>query len=174
MTLRTAVVVGVAAASLLTGCGGGSSPPAAGGGASRNTDERSALLTVARCMREHGYPSFPDPVVDAQGRWGFPDSQNRKAPAACERIVRQVKSRVGRARGDRNGTVSAADISRARSFARCMREHGVADFPDPDARGTFNMPARLRPPNGASLLRAPERACKQYMPTKGIRVAEGP
>ena len=173
MTLRTVVVVGVAAVSLLTGCGGGSGPPAGGGTASRNTDERSALLAVSRCMREHGYPSFPDPVERSQGGWAFPDSApNRKAPAACERIVRQAKSN-GRATGDRK-QVSAADVAKARSFARCMREHGVSDFPDPDAHGTFNMPVRLRPPNKASLLRGPEQKCKQYMPSKGIRVAGGP
>jgi hypothetical protein len=175
MTLRTAVVVGLAGASLLTGCGGGSGAPAGGGTASRNTDARAALLTISRCMREHGYPSFPDPVVDSHGVWGFPDSaQNRgKAPAACDRIVRQAKARIGRTGGDRK-QLSAADVARARSFARCMREHGVSDFPDPDAHGTFIMPARLRPTNGASVLRAPERACRQYMPKKGIRVAGGP
>jgi hypothetical protein len=174
MTLRTAVVVGMAGASLLTGCGGGSGPPAGGGTASRNTDERAAFLAVSRCMREHGHSSFPDPVEDSQGHWNFPASgqNNQKAPAACEQIVRRAKS-SNRNTGDRK-QVSAADIAKARSFARCMREHGVSDFPDPDARGTFVMPARLQPPSAARLLRGPERACRQYMPSKGIRVAGGP
>jgi hypothetical protein len=188
MTLRTVVVAGVAAVLLLTGCGGGSGGPAgggtagggtagggtAGGGtASRNTDERSAFLAVARCMREHGYPSFPDPVVDSQGHWNFPASgqDHQNAPAACEQVVRRAKS-SHRNTGDRK-QMSAADIARARSFARCMREHGVSDFPDPDASGGFLMPARLRPPNGAALLRGPERACRQYIPSKGIKDAGG-
>jgi hypothetical protein len=87
-------------------------------------------------------------------------------------MARQAKSQ-GRGTGDRK-EMSAADVAKARSFARCMREHGVSDFPDPDARGRFSMPARLRPPNGASLLRGPERACRQYIPKKGIVIAGGP
>jgi hypothetical protein len=55
-----------------------------------------------------------------------------------------------------------------------MREHGVADFPDPDERGRFNLPARLQPPNGPALLASQERACRQYMPKKGIAVTGGP
>jgi hypothetical protein len=174
MTLRTVILGGMAAASLLTGCGG-SGGSAARDGASSNTDERSALLEVSRCMREHGYPSFPDPVADSRGAWGFPESSQipRESPAACERVARQAKSRIHRSGGDRK-QLSAGDIAKARSFARCMREHGVSDFPDPDARGGFRMPARLRPPNGASVLRVPERACRQYMPKKGILVAGRP
>ena len=164
----------MAGASLLTGCGGGAGAASGGEGASRNTDERSAFLAVSRCMREHGSPNFPDPVVNSQGDWDFPASaqNSQEAPAACDQIVRQAKSLRKRTTGDRK-QLSAADIAKARSFARCMREHGVADFPDPDAHGSFLMPARLQPPNGARLLRAPERECRQYMPSKGIRVAGG-
>jgi hypothetical protein len=173
MTLRTVIVGGMAAASLLTGCGGGSAAPSGRDSASRSTDVRAAFVAVSRCMREHGYPNFPDPVENSNGDWGFPESSQipRRSPAACSQVARQAKTLGGRGK---NAQASAADIARARSFARCMREQGVADFPDPDARGSFNLPARLRPPNGPALLRAPEQACRQYMPKKGIAVTGGP
>jgi hypothetical protein len=167
-------VVAVAAASLLIGCGGGSDAPTGGTPSARNTDERSALLAVARCMRTNGYPAFPDPVEDEHGGWGFPASaqDHRKAPAACTQLVRRAKS--GGNRGEDAKQLSAADVAKARSFARCMREQGLADWPDPDASGTFNLPARFHTPNAKRLLLAQERACRQYMPGKGIRVTGPP
>jgi hypothetical protein len=173
MTLRTVIAGGIAAAALLSGCGGGSSSPPSRDSASRNTDVRAAFLAVSRCMREHGYPRFPDPVQNPEGDWTFPDSgQNpRQTPAACDQIARTAKTRGAGGKGRHSST---ADIALARGFARCMREHGVADFPDPDETGGFRMPARLRPPNGAAILRAPEQACRQYIPKKGVRVQGGP
>jgi hypothetical protein len=173
MTLRTMIAGGIAAAALLSGCGGSSAPPSRDS-ASRNTDVRAALLGVSRCMREHGYPRFPDPVQNPQGDWTFPESSQipRRGPTACDSIARSAKTLAGR--GGKRRNVSAADIALARGFAKCMREHGVADFPDPDEKGGFRMPARLRPPNGTSILRGPEQSCRQYMPKKGVRVDGGP
>jgi hypothetical protein len=31
----------------------------------------------------------------------------------------------------------------ALAYARCMRAHGVPDFPDPDSNGTFNLPSSV-------------------------------
>lgn len=161
----------MAAASLLIGCGGGSGAAPRGDRSAGSTDGRAALLEVARCMRANGYPAFPDPVENDHGDWDFPASvpDQQKAPAACEQIVRRAKSRGGGGKGPKQ--FSAADLAKARSFAKCMREHGLADWPDPDAHGTFVLPTRLQPPNGKRLVVAQERACKQYMPGKGIQVA---
>ena len=141
---------------LLAGCGGDS-----GGQAGREspagTDERSALLQVARCMRAHGYPTFPDPI-ELNGAWGFPDSapNPQQRPAACERFVRQAK-------GDDGGT-SAADMAKLRSFAQCMRREGVADWPDPDADGAFPLPTRLQGQTGKRLVAPHATACQRYIP----------
>jgi hypothetical protein len=158
MTLRTVLICGVAAVALLAGCGGDSGGQTGPDSAS-GTDQRSALLQVARCMRAHGYPNFPDPV-EMSGEWGFPDSapNPQQRPAACERFVRQAK-------GD-DGPVSAADMAKLRSFAQCMRREGVADWPDPDAEGAFPLPTRLRGESGKRLVRAQTMACQRYIPER--------
>jgi hypothetical protein len=126
-------------------------------------------LEVARCMRAHGYPSFPDPVQDEQGRWRFPDSapQTQRQPPACSQLARRAKSLLG---GAKPAKLSAAEMAKLRALARCMREQGLSDWPDPDAEGRFNLPTRLLPPNGPRLTAPYERACRQYMPSDGIRV----
>jgi hypothetical protein len=156
MTLRKVLVGGVAAVSLLAGCGGDSGGQTGPDRAS-GTDERSALLQVARCMRAHGYPSFPDPI-ELNGAWGFPASapNPQQRPAACERFVRQAK-------GD-DGPVSAADMAKLRSFAQCMHREGVADWPDPNPEGAFPLPTRLQGLTGKRLVAAPATACQRYIP----------
>src|SRR5689334_10897358 len=46
------------------------------------------------------------------------------------------------------GDNAAADHEQAVKFAECMRNHGVAGFPDPDASGTFTVDGVL---NGSKL-----------------------
>ena len=156
---------------MLAGCGGGGSgDPTSGARATGATAQRAALLKVARCYRTHGYPIFPDPI-EINGRWGFPDSapRFRRDPPACLPLARSAKS----LNAEKGPKVSAADIAKLRSFARCMRQHGVADWPDPDAKGAFDLPARLRGANGKPRLLSQTRACRQYLPSKGILVPAG-
>jgi hypothetical protein len=168
MTLRTVLICGVAALSLLAGCGGDSGRQGGHDNAA-TTSERSALLAVARCMRAHGYPSFPDPIEFASGGWGFPASapNPREGPAACDRAVRQGKQT------ETEGRVSAADMAKLRSYAQCMRREGVADWPDPDADGSFRLPTRLTGTNGKRPVQAQAEACQRYFPEGGINVAPG-
>jgi hypothetical protein len=173
MNLRTAAVVGLALTSLVAGCGGGSdrtsggSDGTSGSGHASTTDPRAALLEVARCYRSHGYANFPDPV-EMNGRWGFPDSapRVRRDPPTCLQLARSAKELIG----GKAPKLSTAEIARLRSFAGCMRQHGVADWPDPDPDGEFRLPARLMGPNGKPRLLPQTRACRAYLPEKGILV----
>jgi hypothetical protein len=59
---RAAMPAAVAGTALLTtACGGGSSPAVAGSTAYQKG------LAFAQCMRSHGLPNMPDPVVNANG-----------------------------------------------------------------------------------------------------------
>ena len=62
---------------------------------------------------------------------GTPEPPER-ALRACQPIVDRLPPA---ARGAE--TRPAADIPALVRFARCMREHGLADFPDPKADGIF-------------------------------------
>ena len=52
-----------------TGGGGGSAAPSPTHGPAPQ-----ALADAARCMRDNGYPEWPDPVRYEDGHWGWPDS----------------------------------------------------------------------------------------------------
>lgn len=105
-----------------------SSPPA---------DRGVVFRQFAQCVRDHGDPSFPDPTVDAQGNPQLPDGVQKPASAvmqACGSILNQVPAQN---RSDQ------PDPAAMRRFAQCMRDHGVSDWPDPDAEGYFHFPPEL-------------------------------
>ena len=88
-------------------------------------------------MRSHGVTGFPDPHVRTNGNevmvvQGLPPSavaspHFKSAQRACRGIVP----------GPGNGPRSEQPGHRAAllAFARCMRGHGVSDFPDPNPQG---------------------------------------
>jgi hypothetical protein len=151
----------------LAGCGGDRSPHPAASPTPSAVDDRTALLQVAACFRSHGYPNFPDPVQDKDGQWIFPDSAGNPQASACDALKRQNKQR------QRQERPSAADMAKLRQVARCMREHGVPDWPDPYEDGSFLLPPRLQPqdmhPENNATMRAAYDACSKYAPSGGIR-----
>ncbi|GAA4504500.1 hypothetical protein GCM10023191_058870 [Actinoallomurus oryzae] len=172
MTLRMALA-GLALASLLTGCGGGhghsaSSTPATSGarqGAARGNDA-ALWRQLAACLRRHGVPNFPDPVQDPSGSWGPPANTSKppqSAMTACKSIANQLPGR--------RPAASAGDMAKLRRFAQCMRAHGVSDWPDPKADGSFDLPQRLRA--GKQVFKTQLAACRQYMTGGQILVSGG-
>jgi hypothetical protein len=121
------VVVSVLAA----GCGGSSTPPAT----TTTTPTAGGALAYARCMRSHGVAGFPDPtggnnklaIVSALKAVG--DSQAQASTAACEHV------NDGTPGTGPSATQSQARTSALLAFARCMRQRGLANFPDPTPSG---------------------------------------
>jgi hypothetical protein len=98
-------------------------------------------LRHARCMREHGVPEA-DPVVDGNGNGrvggGFDKSAIdgevfAKAVAACKQYEPVLPPED-----------LAKKMDSARDEARCMRAHGVENFPDPQPDLDFNVPESVR------------------------------
>ena len=52
------------------------------------------------------------------------------------------------------------------AYAKCMREKGIADFPDPDANGMINLNGNKVDTNGAQF-KAADSACKGLLPLQG-------
>jgi hypothetical protein len=106
-------------------------------------------------MRSHGVPNFPDPK-NGGGLSLVGTGVNRNSPAfksasqACQSLM------PGLAGVGPSGQKS--DMSRAQglALAKCMRAHGVPNFPDPDASGAI-------PPNSVNLnspaIKAAFQAC---------------
>jgi hypothetical protein len=180
-----AVVLGITAA----GCGGGSRSPAvasvssgptttvtqAGGSqtataAARASGSGSAGQTplakaeaYSHCMRIHGVPNWPDPVLTPSGGYGFrtvgidPHSAAfQSATHACDALVPQ-----GWSTGQQ---LSPAQQQAWLDWAKCIRSHGVPDFPDPKFSG-----GAVQVDSGSSSpqLQSAMDACKSQMPSSG-------
>ncbi|MBO2456342.1 hypothetical protein [Actinomadura violacea] len=76
----------------------------------------------------------------------------------------------GGAHGRGDQPLSPADIAKARDFARCMREKGISDWPDPNSNGYFVLPPRLGPPNGKRLFKQQMVACRSFEPAGGVHM----
>ena len=110
----------------------------------------SLLLQFAACIRENGFPDFEDLTDDA---WiGLPDDSNE--PGRDSRIFREEMLRRGVDVSDPEQAVvleecghiteefaayaqfkdeeSAERETLLVRFARCVRENGIVDWPDPD------------------------------------------
>jgi hypothetical protein len=123
------------------------------------------MLAYARCMRAHGISDFPDP--DAHGDLGLngqpgsdldPNNPRFKAADAACKALRPAPHAPPQ--GLKAHTLA---------YARCMRAHGISDFPDPKPDGTLQVQASpggdLDPNNPR--YKAANDACKKYQPGGG-------
>lgn len=145
------------------GCGGSSSPGVAqlskgkssanasteGGGSvpeSRAAIER-ALLVYAKCMRSHGVPNFPDPTAGT-GRFRLlPAGANPSSPANRAALAKCQKLLPGGGSPGPGAPThpSAKELAHWLKVARCMRSHGISEFPDPRT-SVPSTPGQLFPP----------------------------
>jgi hypothetical protein len=155
-------LVGLAALVLAAaGCGGsskdaGSDPSASGGGSSDSTK----LVQYAQCMREHGVPSFPDPVngqlrltVTKGGPLDPSSPQFQAAQQACKSLE---PPNLGGGQ-----TQSNAQQSQMLQFVSCMRQHGVSNFPDPQ-NGRFVITGGVDP--NSPQFQSAMQACRKLLP----------
>ena len=69
--------------------------------------------------------------------------------------------------GGSTSSTQSTHVDAALAFSRCMRSHGVPNFPDPDADGNF--PALTQQALGVSkqTTLAADEACKRLLPSSG-------
>lgn len=137
---RVAAVITVMAAALLAAACSGS-PSSADAGGSPNAGgsaSASSALVYSHCVRAHGIPNFPDPGSNGQIpkekilQLGVSDSLLRSATGACAHLNPYNSS-------GSQPTASAQTIAERLSFSRCVRAHGVPNFPDPDSTGNYDL-----------------------------------
>jgi hypothetical protein len=122
------VVLAAAAVTLsLTACGSSDS------GDSKNTssDAEQAALEFARCMRENGVPSFPDPVAKPDGTFKL-ERPPGVSPSVLDDALQGCRSEA-QALGIDSGSDSADPGAQDQllKLSRCMRANGIPEFPDP-------------------------------------------
>jgi hypothetical protein len=118
-----------AVAMLVTACGSGSAPRQA---------SSNSPLALSQCMRSHGVPNFPDPTKGPGGEGmtisATPGSSTLTVDGiafsgpAFQSAVRVCKLFGG---SGAPGAVPESTRLAELAFARCMRSHGVPNFPDP-------------------------------------------
>jgi hypothetical protein len=142
----------VMSALAVTACGSrAASPPVAHaahatGSSSATVSQTRALLLAGRCLRQHGIPNLPDPtiassgpakgqaVLDKPALVAVPRSVLNQAMAACHNALDQAGLYGGPNQGP-----TPQQMQDLLAFARCVRSHGVANFPDPNNEGGFNL-----------------------------------
>lgn len=125
-------------------------------------------LAFAKCMRAHGLPGFPDPDGNGQFSGNGIDTnspQVRSAARACQSLL--------------PGQNPAAQQTRAQAqalrFSRCMRAHGVLNFPDPSVKSNgsgTSVTIRMQAGSGGIDPNAPQfkaamQACRSILPQPG-------
>lgn len=130
-----AALPGLAVALALAGCGSTGAPSGtvtnAGSPSGKSPNQ---ALQFAQCMRAHGVSNFPDPngngiqITPAIAKSpAFKTAQN-----ACKRYLPNGGAPPATAPGER---------AAALAFSKCMRTHGVPDFPDPLTKAPSSPPA---------------------------------
>lgn len=181
--LRTAGVgLAVSAVALLFGACGQASPPGVAsinasststtiaGGVAGNSGPATpppaqlrAMLKFAACARKHGLTNFPDPPYGAGElqRLGYykGSPQVDKADKECPALALA------------SGWVeSQAEIERYikiyLQMAKCMRNHGIENFPEPNGKAQLNVSESVEEepgyPAAAKVCGAPPRAPASY------------
>jgi len=144
---RAAALAGLA---ILAACS--SSPPdGSAGSPPAGSSGYQQPLAYAQCMRSHGVPNFPDPNshggfdLSSQVVNGVVQGVDQTSPQfisankACQKLLP----------GGGQGTPAQhrQQMSELLRLAQCMRAHGIPNFPDPTADGSFSYnsgdPARV-------------------------------
>jgi hypothetical protein len=157
-----ALLIALVASVTIAACGGSGS---SGSSAASTTN---AGLKLATCMRAHGVPDFPDPGSSNAGNSGTTGNTGSgpKVPpgkvdvdghvlAESSRVVDTAYTRCQKYEEALQGPrISTAQLVKfkagALAYAKCVRAHGVPDFPDPTVEtGPGGHGAGIAPPYGS-------------------------
>jgi hypothetical protein len=167
MKARWAIGLLVAVALAAAGCGedsaDGGDGGASGGSSAAASDGSDRAVRYSECMRENGVPEFPDPengrtTLRAGAGSGIdPNSAEfRAAQEACQDLAPQG--------GQAGGAQSSELQAQVLEYAKCMRNNGVPDFPDPDVSGggvTMQLPQGVD--QNSRQFQSAQRACQDIL-----------
>jgi hypothetical protein len=157
------VVLAVTMAACSSGSQPSSTAASPGGSGSAMQTPLAKAEAFSQCMRSHGVSNWPDPVQTPSGRYGFrtigvdPNSAAfQSAQQACTALYPDAFS---------GPQLTPAQQQAWLDWAKCIRSHGVPDFPDPTFSGS-----QVHDSGGGSSspqLQSAMDACKSQMPSSG-------
>jgi hypothetical protein len=130
-------------------------------------------LAYTRCMRSHGVLDFPDPTLSPGGGVAFqidggPGSDLGRHNPRFEAAGQACRSLLPG--GGQAPPLSAHKLAAEVRWAQCMRSHGVAGFPDPNAQGAFDS---SRFDENTPAFQTASKACQALQPTGPVSVVPG-
>ncbi len=150
-------------------------------GAPVASDPQDRMRQFAQCMRDNGI-DMPDPQMDGNGGFSVQigpaegaapadqgpskadQEQMHKAMEACQKYAPSG--------GDGSAKIDPQAIEQMRQFAKCMRDNGVENFPDPSDSGGITVQAGGPGSNDGfnpddPTFKAAQDKCKSYLPGGG-------
>jgi hypothetical protein len=135
-----------AVALLAAGCTEGE--PTNRPGAGQRDRAVAVWARMTGCLRGHGYPDWPDAIIDADGRGTYPEASGldeKSAIGQLQPVCGPILDELPPGARPSPDTITDAELATLRAFAACMRGHGAPQWPDPNPDGGFTLsPAELQ------------------------------
>jgi len=160
------VLLAVATLALVGGCSGGAAHPTAHQAPENVNSPDTTLVAMIACFRSHGLASFPDPVFDPNdGRWHLANQRPDITPQvqrACASVIPHASPAPA---------IPSAQLRDLLNYAKCVRAHGVPEFPDPGADGVFRGLGTTMKTDPR--IRSASGACERYLASSGGSIQTG-
>lgn len=160
---RAAVLVTALAGSALLAAGCGSGPSSTTASDNGGKTRYQQAVAYAKCMRQHGEPSFPDPTSNGAfpntGNLDLSSPQYKAAASACKSLVPAP-----------NSAQYQQGYQQMLRYSACMRSHGITNYPDPVLSNTgVSLPLKTGTGPGevdtkTSQFASAESACRSLQP----------
>jgi hypothetical protein len=127
---------------------------------SASVDQAEQARKFAQCMRDEGVEVQEVPAQDGPGGTGLTigssaGPESKKLDAAMEKCRQYLPN------GGEPTKLDPEQLEAMRKFAKCMRENGLPDFPDPDPDGGgFS----VKSGDDEDKFKAAMEKCRQLMP----------
>jgi hypothetical protein len=151
----------------------GQAPGGPGGGRqsfrlAMNVGNAALAAKFSSCMRKHGVTNFPDPNGQGVIQFGSGMGIDPKSPTfqtaqtACQKLLPNG--------GQPTPQQQAQMQQQLLALSKCMRAHGIRDFPDPSNRGLQlnGGPGSDLNPNNPQF-QAAQKACRGNLPLKALK-----
>jgi hypothetical protein len=126
-------------------------------------------IKYSECMRDNGMSWFPDPV-DGKMTVAIPADVDKGKLKEAEEACRQYAPN-----GGERPEPDPEALELGRQMAKCMRENGVPNFPDPEPDGGIAIDSsKLGTGPGDPTFDKAEQACSKHRPSGAVeRHVEG-
>jgi hypothetical protein len=144
--------------------GGAPSGPNAHFEIAMNAGSAALGAKFSSCMRKHGVTNFPDPNSQGVIQFGSdlgidPKSPKfRSAQSVCQKLLPNG--------GQPTPQQQAKMQQQLLAFSKCMRAHGLKDFPDPTNGGLRLRSGQGDLDPGSTLFQSAQQACQGKLPFK--------